>query len=62
MHNFKKQTGKPGDNSDQIFRCLDIERQIQHKANAAILRASSGKLDHDKDIGSRELEMMAIGW
>ncbi len=39
-NNFKKPTGRPCDNSDQIFRCLKIERQIQRKANEAILGVS----------------------
>jgi hypothetical protein len=53
-NNFKKPTGGPGDNSDRIFRCLEIERQIQRKANAAILGVTSGESDHDNDKGSRE--------
>jgi hypothetical protein len=54
-NNFKKPTGRPGDNLDQIFRCLKIERQIQHTANAAILGVTSGESGHELDnfsIGS----------
>ncbi len=60
-NNIKKPTGKPGNNSDQIFRCLKIERHIQRKANAAILGATSGELDHDNNIGSRELDNFSLG-
>ncbi len=59
-NNFKKPTGRRGNNSDQIFRCLEIECQIQCKANAAILGATSGKLDHDNNIGSRESDNFSL--
>jgi hypothetical protein len=60
-NNFKKPTGRPGNNSDQIFRCLEIECQIQRKMNAAKLEATSGELDHNKDIGSRESNNFSLG-
>ena len=34
-NNFKKPTGKPGDLTDRIYRCLAIERWIQLWASAA---------------------------
>ncbi len=60
-NNFKKPTGKPGDNLGQIFCCLEIEHRIQRKANAAILGAISGELDHGNDQGHRESEDFSIG-
>ncbi len=60
-NNFKKPTGWPGDNSDRIFCCLKIERQIQRKANAVILGATSAELDHDNNIGSREPDNFSLG-
>ncbi len=60
-NNFKKPTGRPGDNLDRIFHCLKIECQIQHKANAAILGATSGESDHDNNIGSREPDNFSLG-
>jgi hypothetical protein len=60
-NNFKKPTGWPGNNSDQIFCCLKIEHQIQCKAIAAILGATSGESDHDNNIGSRESDNFSIG-
>jgi hypothetical protein len=60
-NNFKKPTGQPGNNLDRIFRCLEIEHQIQRKANAAILGVTSGESDHDNNIGSRESDNFSIG-
>ena len=36
---MQKPTGKPGENTDRIFRCIAIERRIQDEAAAAILGA-----------------------
>ncbi len=36
---MQKPTGKPGVNTDRIFRCIEIERRIQDDAVAAILGA-----------------------
>ena len=36
-NNFKKPTGRTGENGDRIARCIEIERRIQEAANAAIL-------------------------
>ncbi len=41
FNNFKKLTGRLGNNLDQIFYCLEIERRIQGKANAAIYLATN---------------------
>ncbi len=60
-NNFNRPTGRPGDNSDQIFCYLKIERLIKHTANAAILGATSGKLDHENNQGSRELGDFSLG-
>jgi hypothetical protein len=60
-NNFKKLTGRPSNYSDQIFCCLKVECQIHRKENAAILGATSGELDHDNNIGSRELDNFALG-
>jgi hypothetical protein len=60
-NNFKKPTGRPGNNLDQIYHCLEIERQIQRKANAAILGATSGESDDDNDIESRESDNFSLG-
>jgi hypothetical protein len=60
-NNFKKPTGRPSDNLDLIFHCLEIEPQIQCKANVAILGATSGESDHDNNIGSRESDNFSLG-
>ena len=35
-NNFKKPTGRTGENGDRIAHCIEIERRIQEAANAAI--------------------------
>ncbi len=37
----KKPTGKPGANTDRIFRCIAIERQILEKTSSGMMGASS---------------------
>ena len=60
-NNFKKPTGKPGDLTDRIYRCLAIEHRIQRRASAAILGASSGESENDNDIGSRNSDDFSYG-
>ena len=48
-NNFKKPTGRTGENGDRIARCIAIERRIQDAANAAILGVSSAESDHDNE-------------
>ena len=60
-NNFKKPTGKPGDLTDRIYRCLAIERRIQRKASAAILGASSGESSNENDHGSKDSDNFSFG-
>ena len=48
---MQKPTGKPGVNTDHIFRCIEIERRIQDEAAAAILGAESAESAHSRDDG-----------
>jgi len=48
---MQKPTGKPGVNTDCIFRCIEIERRIQDEAAAAILGAESADSAHSHDDG-----------
>ncbi len=48
---MQKPTGKPGVNTDRIFRCIEIERRIQDDAAAAILGAESAESAHSHDDG-----------
>ncbi len=53
-NNFKRPTGRPGELHDRIYCCMEIERRIKSKANAAILGVSSAKSDHVNDQRSRD--------
>ena len=48
---MQKPTGKPGVNTDRIFRCIEIERRIQDEAAAAILGVESAESAHSRDDG-----------
>ncbi len=48
---MQKPTGKPGELTDRIFRCLAIEHRIQDAANAVILGVSLGESRHSRDDG-----------
>ena len=52
---MQKPTGKPGVNTDRIFRCIEIERRIQDEAAAAILGADSAESAHSRDNGESAL-------
>ena len=52
---MQKPTGKPGVNTDRIFRCIEIERRIQDEAAAAILGAESAESAHSRDDGDSAL-------
>jgi hypothetical protein len=53
---MQKPTGKPGEQTDRIFRCIEIERCIQDAANAAMLGVSLGESLHSRDDDSYDLE------
>jgi hypothetical protein len=46
-NNFKKPTGRTGENGDRINRCIEIERAIQVQNEASIMGASSGEREDD---------------
>ena len=52
---MQKPTGKPGVNTDRIFRCIEIERRIQDEAAASILGAESAESAHSRDDGDSAL-------
>ncbi len=52
---MQKPTGKPGANTDRIFRCIAIERRIQDEAAAAILGADLAESAHSRDDGDSAL-------
>ena len=52
---MQKPTGKPGVNTDRIFRCIEIERRIQDEAAASILGAESAESAHSRDDGESAL-------
>jgi len=52
---MQKPTGKPGENTDHIFRCIAIERHIQDEAAAAIFGAESAESAHSRDNGENAL-------
>jgi hypothetical protein len=52
---MQKLTGKPGENTHRIFRCIEIERRIQDEATAAILGAESADFAHSCDDGESAL-------
>ena len=52
---MQKPTGKPGVNTDRIFRCIEIERRIQDEAAAAILGVESAESAHSRDDGESAL-------
>lgn len=56
---MQKPTGKPGVNTDRIFRCIEIERRIQAEAAAAILGADSAESGHSRDDGDSALSDVA---
>ena len=59
-NNFKKPTGRTGENGDRIARCIEIERRIQAAANAAILGVSSAESEHeDEDEDDDDVEVVA---
>ena len=58
-NNFKKPTGRTGENGDRIARCIEIERRIQEAANAAILGVSSAESEHEDEDEDDDIE--AIG-
>ena len=57
---MQKPTGKPGANTDRIFRCIAIERRIQDEAAAAILGADSAESAHSRDDGDSVLSDVAL--
>jgi hypothetical protein len=56
---MQKPTGKPGVNTDRIFRCIAIERRIQDEAAAAILGADLAESAHSGDDGESALSDVA---
>ncbi len=52
---MQKPTGKPGVNTNRIFRCIEIEHRIQDEAAAAILGAESAEFAHSRDDGDSAL-------
>jgi hypothetical protein len=56
---MQKPTGKPGVNTDRIFRCIEIERRIQEEAATAILGAESAESAHSRDDGESALSDVA---
>ena len=52
---MQKPTGKPGVNTDRIYRCIEIERCIQDEAAAAILGVESAESAHSRDDGESAL-------
>lgn len=48
-NNFKKPTGKTGENGDRINQCIEIERAMQLQQEAAVLGASSGEGEEEDD-------------
>jgi hypothetical protein len=57
---MQKPTGKPGANTDRIFRCIVIERRIQDEAAAAILGVDSAESKHSRDDGSGSLSEIDV--
>jgi hypothetical protein len=56
---MQKPTGKPGVNTDRIFRCIEIEHLIQDEAAMAILGAESVESAHSRDDGESALSDVA---
>jgi len=52
---MQKPTGKPGVNTDRIYRCIEIERHIQDEAVAAILGVELAESAHSRDDGESAL-------
>ena len=50
----KKPTGKPGANTDRIFRCIAIERQILDKTSSGMMGASSLEDENNISLTSSE--------
>ena len=57
---MQKPTGKPGVNTDRIFRCIEIEHRIQDEAAAAILGAESAEFAHSRDDGDSALSEVIL--
>jgi hypothetical protein len=57
---MQKPTGKPSAVSDCILRCIEIERHIQDKANAAILGVDSAESVHSCNDGDRALSDVGV--
>jgi hypothetical protein len=61
VQQLQKPTGKSGDITGRIYRCLAIECQIQCNASELILGASSGESLNENDQGSKESDDFSYG-
>jgi hypothetical protein len=57
---MQKLTGKPSAISDRILQCIEIERCIQDKANAAILGVDSAESGHSCNDGDSALSDVGV--
>ncbi len=57
---MQKPTGKPSAISDRILQCIEIERRIQDKANAAISGVDSVESGYSCDNGDSALSDVGV--